>query len=246
MPNEDQIKKVQLFESDEIDEIIGQPPPWLIRWGISVFLFVLILIITLSILINYPEVIAIQFNLKSTNSSQSVIMTKDGKVNKLLVSEGSYVHKNDTLISFENNQINDKSKSCIITSSTDGKVNFISGLQENQLLLKGQILFYITPSVTSYFAVLNASQKQVVRIKCGQMVNIKLSAYPFQEYGSINGIVSYVSDLATESGYYVKVSLPNGLKTTYGKILSYKENLTGTANIIIKKRRFIEKIMEVK
>lgn len=43
------------IRSEEVQEIIGRPPHWLVRWGIASFFIVLALIFLSASTIQYPE-----------------------------------------------------------------------------------------------------------------------------------------------------------------------------------------------
>jgi len=41
--------------SDEMQDIIAVPPSWILRWGVTLFIGVLVLIVALSAIIKYPD-----------------------------------------------------------------------------------------------------------------------------------------------------------------------------------------------
>jgi|GEM_PF-1722027 len=230
-----------VLRSREIDEIIGKPPHWLIRSGISIFFFVLLLVGVLSAVIKYPETIVASFNLLSTKSSEKVVSEKNARLSRVFVKEGSYVHQHDTLVTLNTQSANGEIGEIILTSSVEGNVNFTNALQENQQVIKGQTLFSIVPSGSSYIGAIFISPKEIPQLRVGQKINFKLSDYPFEEYGSINGVVDYISAVRKDSLYYVKAILPDGLKLSFGKSIPYREGLSGSAEIVIRDRRLIDK-----
>ena len=68
------IKSIHFLKSGQLDEIIGQPPNWLVRWGSIIFLMIIILIVSLSILIRYPEMIVMPFKTIKSVDNISVIL----------------------------------------------------------------------------------------------------------------------------------------------------------------------------
>ena len=85
------------------------------------------------------------------------------------------------------------------------------------------------------------------KVDVGNDVIIKLDNYPYIEFGSIKGKVKSISlvtkKLKTET-YLVIVSLPDGLTTNYGESLYFKYEIKGTAEIVVKKRRLIERLFD--
>ena len=81
------------------------------------------------------------------------------------------------------------------------------------------------------------------KVKQGQLVNIKLSGYPYLDYGMVRGVVKSISMVPSGDTYIVEIALPNGLETLYGKKLEFTQNMQGTAEIITDDLRLIQKII---
>jgi multidrug efflux pump subunit AcrA (membrane-fusion protein) len=77
--------------SDDMQDIITAVPPWLLRWGISMYFIILVLIICLSALIKYPDIIKENLKIDSPNSPKPVVSKISGKLVKLLVTENTMV-----------------------------------------------------------------------------------------------------------------------------------------------------------
>ena len=90
------------------------------------------------------------------------------------------------------------------------------------------------------------------KIKIGQDVNIKLNDYPYDEYGLVKGRVVGISEttnsVVTAEGtvetYRVKIRLPNGSTTNFGKSLNLKSEAKGQADIITKKKRLMQRLFD--
>jgi len=81
------------------------------------------------------------------------------------------------------------------------------------------------------------------KVKPGQEVNIKLSGYPYLEYGMVKGIVKSKSLVTSGDSYTIELFLPEGLTTLYGRKLDFTQNMQGTAEIITEDLRLLQKIM---
>jgi len=77
--------------SDDIEDIIAVVPSWLVRWGITVFFFVLLLIISLSAIIRYPDIVKAQLTINSPDAPKPIVSKIYGKLVKLLVRENQPV-----------------------------------------------------------------------------------------------------------------------------------------------------------
>lgn len=128
--------------------------------------------------------------------------------------------------------------------SEDGKLMFVSTLEENELIAAGQNLFYIQPHQTNYYAELMVAQKGFGKVRTGQEVILKTEGYPNEEYGHLKGIVSYLSNMpGKRDSFLVKVNLPQGLKTNYNQQIFFRNNLSAKAEIITDDRKLSDRLL---
>ena len=83
--------------SEEVQEIIGRPPHWLVRWGITAFFGVLGLVFLSAAVIKYPEVIQAPLRLTAVNAPQSLESRISGKLVRITVENNSIVREGDVL-----------------------------------------------------------------------------------------------------------------------------------------------------
>jgi len=86
------------------------------------------------------------------------------------------------------------------------------------------------------------------RIDIGQEVNVRLKGFPYMEFGIIKGVVSKISYIPEKLSngsvvYSVEISFPNGLVSTYGKVLPFIQDMDGDAEIITRDQRLIEHLV---
>ncbi len=130
----------------------------------------------------------------------------------------------------------------VVLAPDEGRIQFISSLQQNQNIQNGQDLFFVAPDNRSFYGEIVARQAGIGKIKTNQKVIIKLESYPSSEYGYLNGKVEYISPFPVrDSSFVIRVALPEGMKTNYNKVLPYKNNLRAVAEIITKDRRLLER-----
>ena len=134
----------------------------------------------------------------------------------------------------------------------DGKLEYLKFLSEGQFLQAGEEVFGVIPKEHEIFGQVLLPASGAGKVKKGSKVAIKLDNYPYIEYGYIEGSVSSISLMThpqkteknTIETYLIHVELPNGLKTNYGERLDFKYEIGGTADIIVKKRRLIERLFD--
>ncbi len=129
----------------------------------------------------------------------------------------------------------------ILIAPTTGKIAFATFLQENQQVNANQVLCFVNPENTVYYAEVYIQQSNFGKVQKGQEVLLKFPSYPFEEYGSVKGVVDFISNIPTDSGYLAKVTLPQNLHTNYKKQVQYREGLQAKGDIITKNMRLLER-----
>jgi multidrug resistance efflux pump len=132
----------------------------------------------------------------------------------------------------------------LLISPIDGVVSFTKFWSANQSVVKDEPVVSIVPHNSgSFLGRINLKMQRSGIVKEGQSVNIKLSGYPYLEYGMVRGIVKSKSLVPTGDAYIIEIELPNGLTTLYGTKLEFNQNMQGTAEIITKDIRLLQKIV---
>ncbi|GAB4031889.1 HlyD family secretion protein [Spirosoma gilvum] len=131
----------------------------------------------------------------------------------------------------------------LLVAPVTGRVFLVGMLQEAQTVAINQELFYVAPPGTNYFGELRVPQYNAGKVRPGQEVLIKFAGYPYQEYGAVRGRIATIADIPLkDSVFLAKVSLPNGLRTTYGKTLAYKTGMSASVDILTDDSRLLEKL----
>jgi hypothetical protein len=82
--------KVDL-KSDEVRELLGTSPAWLIRWGSALLFLVLLALVVLAFFIKYPANIQFPVSVVNIQKSQAVKSVKDGPIKFWLVDAADVV-----------------------------------------------------------------------------------------------------------------------------------------------------------
>ena len=111
---------------------------------------------------------------------------------------------------------------------------------------RGEKLFAIIPenAEQDIEGKLYLSSEESLKIKNGQEVKIKISAYKPSEYGLLSGIVIDKATLPTSGQYLVRVQLIDGMKTSKNKQIHFEHQMQGEAEIITEDRRFTDLILD--
>ena len=84
------IKEQLETRSEEVQEIMGFIPNWLIRWGITVIFITILIVFIGSWFFSYPEILTSSIVVTTKNPPASIISNSSGKFEKIFI-------KNDIL-----------------------------------------------------------------------------------------------------------------------------------------------------
>jgi HlyD family secretion protein len=104
----EQMPVVEHQHSEEIYDIITVPPVWIVRWGITLFFLIMVIILSLSAFIKYPDIVKTQLKINSPDSPKPVVAKVSGKLVKLCVSDNKPVRKGQILAYIESTGDHDK------------------------------------------------------------------------------------------------------------------------------------------
>ena len=90
------------IRSDEVQEILGTPPRWIIRWGITIMLLVVAVLLGGSYYYKYPDRISARVTILSQNPPVQIVAKSEGKLDRLFVSNNQQVKPGDMLGIIEN------------------------------------------------------------------------------------------------------------------------------------------------
>jgi multidrug resistance efflux pump len=131
-----------------------------------------------------------------------------------------------------------------LKSPVSGKVVLGNYWSTNQQVKAGDQVMTIVPDKASIpFGKITLPMQGAGKVKPGQKVNIKLTNYPYLEYGMVRGVVNRLSEVPNQNNYLVEIKLSAGLKTNYNKSLHFDQEMTGTADIITEDMRLLERTL---
>lgn len=181
----------------------------------------------------------------SRNQLSKLLVERDDKEKQLQLNLLSSYHD-------LTDQIKQWEQTYVLKAPFDGKVEFLKFWVNGQYVNTKEDIFSIIPKESALLGQVLLPSIGAGKVKIGSKVNIKLDDYPYSEFGSVDGVIKAISlisnedktALNTSNMYLVSVELPNGLVTNYGDSLNFKHELGGVADIIVKDRKFIERLFD--
>lgn len=140
----------------------------------------------------------------------------------------------------------------LFISPISGRLQYLKFLADNKFILQGEEIFAIVPQEDEIFGEVTLPASGAGKVTIGQEVIIKLDNYPYYEYGSIKGLVKNISlvsnvqenSLDRKESYLLTVTIPDGLITNYGYKLDFKYEIKGTADVVTRDRRLIQRMFD--
>lgn len=125
-------------------------------------------------------------------------------------------------------------------SPVKGRITYTSVWSENQEVKVGELIGTVIPHGD-----LTIIAKAVIptagfgKVEVGQKVNIKLSGFPYMQFGMLKGRIRAISLVPEEKGYVAEIELTGGMTSSYRENLRFIQQMDGTAEIITKDLRMI-------
>lgn len=180
---------------------------------------------------------------KSIEIAEKRQLLQDYRIKKLEEREKYYSVLNENFLNLKA-RIKIWENMYLLISPVSGIVTFTKYWSEHQTVNKDEPVLSVVPiEAGDYVGRINLKMNRSGKVKPGQTVNIKLSGYPYLEYGMVKSVVKSKSLVPTGDSYVIELSLPYGITTLYGKKLDFNQNMQGTAEIITDDLRLLQKIM---
>ncbi|MCW3161927.1 HlyD family secretion protein [Chryseobacterium oryctis] len=86
------------LRSESVQDILTQPPHWMIRWGNTIIFIILLVILIMSYIIKYPEFVPAPIIVTSQNPPEKIEARTNSKIEKIFIKDHQEVKKNDVLM----------------------------------------------------------------------------------------------------------------------------------------------------
>lgn len=129
-----------------------------------------------------------------------------------------------------------------VKAPVDGQVTGMSAFSKGSLINQGDTVGYILPEESRTVFTAYVADEDILGIKCGDTVSVKIAAYHDTEYEYLEGIVTYIGDISFNieglgAAYTVKIQmkdLPQDIRA----------GLEGSCDIIIGERSVLDYFLE--
>ena len=96
------VNRMDEIRSDEVQEILSHVPRWTIRWGITLIFLLIVMLLSLSWFVKYPDIISGSMILTTENPPIRLVSKTSGNITQISVTEGSIISEGDVISVVEN------------------------------------------------------------------------------------------------------------------------------------------------
>ncbi|MBD2678841.1 MULTISPECIES: HlyD family efflux transporter periplasmic adaptor subunit [Nostoc] len=140
----------------------------------------------------------------------------------------------------------------IVRSPVDGVIFELPIQKPGSVVEPGQLIAQIAPKGTPLILKAQIPNQDSGFLKVGMPVKVKFDAYPFQDYGVVQGHVNWISPDSkvqrSEQGntetYELEISLAQPYIQTANRRIPITPGQTATAEVVIRQRRIIDFILD--
>ena len=136
-----------------------------------------------------------------------------------------------------------------INAPTSGLVTTLDVRSPGTVVQAGQNLATIAPSGTPLVVEALVPNKDIAFIEQGLPVKLKFDAFPYQDYGTVQGRITYVSpdaqtDKEAGSFYKVNIAPEQAMINARGRSIPLRPGLAVTANIVTERKSILSILFE--
>lgn len=142
------------------------------------------------------------------------------------------------------NQIKDWKKKYVFISPYNGVVSFSTLWSDNQWIETDSPIMTILPQIeNNVIGRMEIPIQRSGKVKNNQDVILKLSNYPYMEYGVLHGKIKSISLVPYKEHYIAEIEIPT-LTTNYDYQIPFSQQMEGTASIIIKDLSLFDRFLQ--
>lgn len=209
-----------------------------LSWGIVIYFCVFSLIVIISSLISYPDIIRLRLKVESTSISKITSINIPVHILKVYVKKGSLVKKGQLLTKV----IEDKSNHILnIIASQDGTINFETIVEPDIAFKENQEMFVIYPTKQLFYGIIKIPVTSINKIMEGQTVLINLDQSQTAHSHQLKGKISFIADDPTLDNVFIGKVVFNDLTQVNNKY-RVKKWMVGSADIITQDASLLQRI----
>ena len=142
-----QIEEIEL-KTEAVNELLETVPRWIVRWGISLIFVIILLALSLSIFVKYPDRLSAKSVITTTNPPVTLVAKTSGKIAAIYIQNNQAVQKGDVLLAIDNSvNYQDVKKTAQLLTTLQGQLK--SGIIPTVMFDSSMPMGELTPAFIS-------------------------------------------------------------------------------------------------
>jgi len=190
--------------SEEVKDIVGKRPVWIVRCGSAIFLTIILLLVVFALFIQFPRRVTNRLVVGSVDADVFVRAGSVGRVARLFVHNNERVRVNEVI-----GYLDSAADRSLLTAPVAGEIRYVDLKAEGQIVTKGQDLFYIAQPASPLYGEMLIPQTDLKYYKKGDSLAIRIEGGAAGPTGDIAGVVEDVhADPDKPGAFIARVGLP--------------------------------------
>jgi len=213
---------------NRFNDIIGEPPRWIIQGGIAAILIVWLMLIVFCVNMPVPEAASSVIYIIPDPNRAVITSTIDSAIIKHRnVNNRDHVDKQQQLFTIEGKSTK------VLSSPKEGYISFQNYNNPGQWLSKGDTIATIIQLQSILYGYTSINTEQGKAISKGDQVNISVYGYSPSEYGYLPGTVKEILDKDGRT-CEIQITIPGKLVTTFHKTIPLSPIIIGKSSFVFK------------
>lgn len=171
---------------------------------------------------------------------------QDLEEQKIQLTQGIETQKNNFVQAYKvlKSNVGQWKQNYVISSPTNGILSIPMAIQRNTVVSPQNAAMYVLAQNSHPIALINLPQNHFNQMDSSKLVRIKLNAYPFEDFGVLEGKLTHIGQIPKEGQYEAQVQLTKLLTTSVGKNIQFINGLEGEAEIILNDERLMLRLFK--
>jgi multidrug resistance efflux pump len=220
--------------NNEVKDILGTPPKWILRWGSLVLLLIMLIMVAGLLFIRRPEIIEGTVIVTPVKDQVQIVVPLNATIDSVFVKDGALVNGGDSVLTYRKS-----AKLYTVTAPEAGTISIEQLLAKGSVIDQDSAVINIDPAGQTYFVKGIFPGSAVNKIRPGQEIGINIDGYPKEDFGSL---AATVINKPLEDSLYntlINIKLNKNTTTEYGKRLPIRTLARGTGYMVISNERLI-------
>jgi hypothetical protein len=220
--------------NNEVKDILGTPPKWILRWGNLLLLLILLVMLTGSIFIRKPEMLVGTIEITPVKKEIRFSVPLNSVIDTVFIKDGKAVSKGDSLLQYQY-----KNEQHTIIATEAGYISIEQLLDKGSIIDQDTLVISIDPTDQTYSVKGVFPGMAINKVSPGQQLQIEIANYPKNDYGVLNATVINKPTIDNHGNSLIINKLINNTTTNFGKILPIRTLARGTGYMVISNKRLI-------